>query len=70
MEATTHRWRSEIAVEGRSSFRPHRGLAAPDLFLDTMLTDEQGGHARLTIWKPWVTYTGTDPDMSRSGQLG
>jgi hypothetical protein len=62
MEATTHRWRSEIVVEGRSSFRPHRGLAAPDLFLDTMLTEEQGRHARLTIWKPWVTYTGTDPD--------
>jgi hypothetical protein len=24
---------------------PHRGLAAPDLFLDTMLTEEYGRHA-------------------------
>jgi hypothetical protein len=67
MEATTHRWRSEIAAEEWRSFRPHRGLAAPDLFLYTMLTEEQGRHTRLTIWKHWVTYTGTDPDMSPEG---
>jgi hypothetical protein len=33
----THHRRAEIAAEKRSLFRPHRGLAAPDLFLDTML---------------------------------
>jgi hypothetical protein len=37
METMTHRWRAEIAAEKQSSFRSHRGLAAPDLFLDTML---------------------------------
>jgi hypothetical protein len=40
---------------------PHRGLAASDLFLDTMLTEEHGRHSRLTIRKPWATYTGTYP---------
>jgi hypothetical protein len=33
----THHRRAEIAAEKRSSFRPHRRLATPDLFLDTML---------------------------------
>jgi hypothetical protein len=33
---THHRW-AEIAVEKQSPFRPHWGLAAPDLFLDSML---------------------------------
>jgi hypothetical protein len=36
-ETTTHHQRVEIAAEKRSPFRPHQGLAAPDLFLDTML---------------------------------
>jgi hypothetical protein len=63
----THHQRVETAAEKRSPFRPHRGLAAPDLFLDTILTGEQGSHARLTVWKPWVTYTGTNPDMSPEG---
>jgi hypothetical protein len=45
METTTHRRRVEIAVEKRDPFRPHRGLAAADLFLDTMLTGEHGRHA-------------------------
>jgi hypothetical protein len=67
MKATTHHRRAEIAAEERSPFRPHRGLAAPDLFLDTMLTGEHGRHVRLTVWKPWVTYTGTDIDMSPEG---
>jgi hypothetical protein len=67
METTIHLRRAEIAAKKRSSFRPHRGLAAPDLFLDTMLTREHGRHVRLTVWKPWVTYTGTDPDMSPEG---
>jgi hypothetical protein len=67
METTTHRRRAEIAAEERSPFRPHRGLAAPDLFLDTMLTEKHGRHTRLTVWKPWVTYTETDPDMSPEG---
>jgi hypothetical protein len=49
MEATTHRRRAEIAVEERSPFRDHRGLAAPDLFLDTMLTEEYERHARLNV---------------------
>jgi hypothetical protein len=49
METMTHRWRAEIAAEERSPFRPHRGLAAPDLFLDTMLTEEYRRHARSTI---------------------
>jgi hypothetical protein len=60
----THRQRAEIAVEKRSPFKPHRGLAAPDLFLDTMLTGEHGRHVRLTVWKFWLTYTVTDPNMS------
>jgi hypothetical protein len=42
-------------------------LAALDLFLDTMLTGEQGRHARLNIWKLWSIYTGMDPDMSLEG---
>jgi hypothetical protein len=33
-----------------------------------MLTREHGWHARLTIWKSWVTYTETDPDMSPKGK--
>jgi hypothetical protein len=37
METTTHRRRAEIAAEKRSLFKPHRDLAALDLFLDTML---------------------------------
>jgi hypothetical protein len=45
MEAMTHRRRAEIAAEERSPFRPHRGLAAPDLFLDTMLARQYGRHA-------------------------
>jgi hypothetical protein len=64
---TTHRRRVEIAAEKRSPFRPHRGLTTSDLFLDTMLTREQGRHARLTVWKSWVTYTETDPGMSPEG---
>jgi hypothetical protein len=67
MKTTTHRRRAEIAVEERSPFRPHRGLAAPDLFLDTMLTGERGRHTRLIVWKSWVTYTRMDPDMSPEG---
>jgi hypothetical protein len=37
METTTHRRRAEIAAKKRSLFKPHRDLAALDLFLDTML---------------------------------
>jgi hypothetical protein len=37
MEIMTHYRLVEIAIEKRSPFRPHRGLAALDLFLDTML---------------------------------
>jgi hypothetical protein len=37
METMTHRRRAEIAADKRSPFRPHKGLVAPDLFLDTML---------------------------------
>jgi hypothetical protein len=36
-----HQW-AEIAAEKRSPFKPHRGLAAPDLFLNTMLN-----------WRTW-----------------
>jgi hypothetical protein len=67
MKTTTHRRRAEIDAEKRSPFRPHRCLAAPNLFLYTILTGEHGRHARLTVWKPCVTYTGTDPDMSPEG---
>jgi hypothetical protein len=67
MEAMTHHRRAEIAAEERSLFRPHRGLAAPDLFLNTMLTEQHGRHTRLNVWKPWATYTETDPDMSPEG---
>jgi hypothetical protein len=49
MESTTHHRRAEIAAEEWSPFRPHRGLAAPDLFLDTMLTGEHERHARLNV---------------------
>jgi hypothetical protein len=44
METTTHRRRAEIAAEKRSPFMLHRGLAAPKLFLDTMLTGEYESH--------------------------
>jgi hypothetical protein len=64
MKATTHHQRAEIAAEERSPFRPHRGLAALDLFLDTILTGLHGRHVRLNVWKSWATYTGTDRDMS------
>jgi hypothetical protein len=64
METMTHRRRAEIAAEEWSPFSSHRDLAVVDLFLDTMLTGEHGKHVRLTVWKPWVTYTGTDPDIS------
>jgi hypothetical protein len=67
MEIMTHRRRDEGVAEKWSPFKPLRGLAAPDLFLDTMLTEKHGRHARLTVWKPWVTYMGTDPDMSPEG---
>jgi hypothetical protein len=33
----THRRRAEIDAEKQSPFKSHRGLAAPDLFMDTML---------------------------------
>jgi hypothetical protein len=67
METMTHHRRAEIAAEEKSSFRPHQGLAAPDLFLYTMLTGKHERQARLNVWKPWATYTGTDPDMSPEG---
>jgi hypothetical protein len=67
MKATTHRRRAEIAAEERSPFRPRRGLATPNLFLDTTLTGQHGRHARLNLWKHWATYTGMDPDMSLEG---
>jgi tellurite resistance-related uncharacterized protein len=67
METTTHCRRAEIVAEKRSPFWPRRRLAAPDLFLDTMLTEKHGRHARLTVWKSWLTYTGTDPDISPKG---
>jgi hypothetical protein len=67
MKTTTHCQQAEIAAEEQSPVRPHRGLATPALFLDTMLIEEHGRHARLTIWKPWVTYTETDPDISPEG---
>jgi hypothetical protein len=37
METMTHHQRAKITAEKRSPFRPHRGLAATDLFLNTML---------------------------------
>jgi hypothetical protein len=49
METTAHRRRAGIAVEKRGPFRPHRGLAALDLFLDTMLTREHGRRYQLTV---------------------
>jgi hypothetical protein len=67
METTTHHRQAEIAAEERSPFGPHRCLAVLNLFLDTMLIGEHERHVRLTVWKPWVTYTGTDPDMLPEG---
>jgi hypothetical protein len=61
METTTHHRRAEIVAEKRSPFWPHRGLAAPNLFLDTILTEKHGRHARLIVWKFWVTYMRMDP---------
>jgi hypothetical protein len=61
METTIHHRRAKIAAEKRSPFRPHRGLAAIDLFLNIMLTGEHERHTPLTVWKPWAIYTGTDP---------
>jgi hypothetical protein len=49
METTTHRREADIAAEEQSPFKPHRGLAALNLFLDTMLTREHGMHAQLTV---------------------
>jgi hypothetical protein len=67
METTTHRRCAETAAEKRNPFRHHRCLADLDLFLDTMLTGEYGRHAPLVVWKSWVTYTRTDPDISPEG---
>jgi hypothetical protein len=67
MEATTHRQRAETVAKKWSLFRPHRGLATPDLFLDTILTGEHGRHTQLTVLKPWITYMGMTPDMSPEG---
>jgi hypothetical protein len=67
METMTHHRQAEIAAEEQSPFRPHRGLAALGLFLNTMLTGEYGRYTRLIVWKPWVTYTRTDPGMSPKG---
>jgi hypothetical protein len=61
MKTMTHHPRAEIAVEKRSPFSHHQGLAAPDLFLDTMLEKR--------IWEACpIDYTevmdntyGTDP---------
>jgi hypothetical protein len=61
METMTHRQGAKIAAEKQSMFRPHQGLATLNLFLDSMLTEEHGRHAQLTVRKPWVTYTGMDP---------
>jgi hypothetical protein len=47
----THRRRAKIAAEKQSPFMPHRGLAALDLFLDTMLNWKTWGHAQLTVQK-------------------
>jgi hypothetical protein len=49
METMTHRRRDETAAAKRSPFMSHRGLAVPDLFLGTMLTEEHGRHALLTV---------------------
>jgi hypothetical protein len=46
METMTHHWRIEIAAMKWSPFMPHRGLATPDLFLDTML-DRRTGETHL-----------------------
>jgi hypothetical protein len=43
METMTHRQGAEIPAEEQSPFRPHQGLAAPDLFIDTM-----------SKWRTWV----------------
>jgi hypothetical protein len=69
METTTHHRRAETATEKRSLFKPHRGLAAPDLFLDTMLTGEHGRHAPLTVWKPWVAYGNGSRHVTRRVKL-
>jgi hypothetical protein len=37
MEIMIYHWRAKIAAEKQSPFRPHRGLTAPDLFMNTML---------------------------------
>jgi hypothetical protein len=37
MKTTTDSQQAEIAAEKQSPFRPHRVLAALNLFLDTML---------------------------------
>jgi hypothetical protein len=49
METMTHRQGAKIAAEKQSMFRPHQGLATLNLFLDSMLTEEHGRHARLTV---------------------
>jgi hypothetical protein len=46
MKTTTHRRWDEIVAEKRSPFKPHRGLAASNIFLDTML-DRRIGETRL-----------------------
>jgi hypothetical protein len=37
IETTIHHQRAKIAAKKRSPFRPRQGLAALNLFLDTML---------------------------------
>jgi hypothetical protein len=61
METTIHRRRAEVTAEKSIPFRPHRGLAAPDLFLYTMLDRRTWETCRLTVQNPWARYTGTCP---------
>jgi hypothetical protein len=51
METTTHHRRAEIANEKRSPFKPHQGLATPNLFLDTMLDQRTGETCQIDCTK-------------------
>jgi hypothetical protein len=84
-ETMTHRQWAEIAAKKRSPFRPHRGLAALDLFLDTMLNrriweacpidctkalGNKYGNISQTCHPKSKTYSGAQLRGARRGEAG
>jgi hypothetical protein len=57
----THHRQAKIAAKKRSPFNPHRGLAAPDLFLDIMLDQRTWKACSIDCRESLGNIYGTDP---------